>query len=80
MSKEIRAYVLDRNGCTCQMCGAAAGEPHPFDPSKKARLQIGHIIDKSQGGSDDPSYLRWLMRTYPGQADAMLNHPAPDER
>ena len=31
ISKETRAYVLDRNGFTCQMCGAVAGEPHPYD-------------------------------------------------
>ncbi|OGJ86342.1 MAG: HNH endonuclease [Candidatus Raymondbacteria bacterium RifOxyA12_full_50_37] len=58
ISKETRALVLDRNGFTCQMCGAAAGEPHPYDPSRKTRLHIGHIIDKSQGGGDDPSNLR----------------------
>jgi len=46
--------VLDRNGFTCQMCGAVAGEPHPYDPSRKTRLHIGHIIDKSLGGSDAP--------------------------
>ncbi|MAN64389.1 MAG: HNH endonuclease [Parvibaculum sp.] len=60
ISKETRAIVLDRNGFTCQMCGAVAGEPHPYDPSRKTRLHIGHIIDKSQGGSDDPSNLRAL--------------------
>jgi hypothetical protein len=60
ISKETRAIVLDRNGFTCQMCGAGAGEPHPFDPSRKARLHLGHIIDKSMGGSDDPSNLRAL--------------------
>jgi len=58
ISKETRAYVLDRNGFTCQMCGAVAGEPHPYDPMKKTRLHIGHIIDKSVGGTDDPSNLR----------------------
>lgn len=58
ISKETRAFVLDRNGFTCLMCGAVAGEPHPFDPSRKTRLQIGHIIDKSMGGSDDPTNLR----------------------
>lgn len=26
ISKETRAFVLDRNGFTCQMCGAAAGD------------------------------------------------------
>jgi 5-methylcytosine-specific restriction endonuclease McrA len=58
ISKETRAFVLDRNGFTCQMCDAAAGEPHPYDPMKKTRLHIGHIIDKSVGGTDDPSNLR----------------------
>ena len=61
MSKEIRAFVLDRNGFTCQMCGAVAGEPHPFDPAgRRTRLHIGHIIDKSKGGNDDYSNLRAL--------------------
>jgi 5-methylcytosine-specific restriction endonuclease McrA len=58
ISKEVRAYVLDRNGFTCQMCGAVAGEPHPYDASRKTRLQIGHIVDKSMGGSDAASNLR----------------------
>ena len=58
ISKETRAYVLDRNGFTCQMCGAVAGEPHPYDPSRKVRLHIGHVIDKSMGGTDDSANLR----------------------
>ena len=58
ISKETRAFVLDRNGFTCQMCGAVAGEPHPYDPTRKTRLHIGHIIDKSKGGIDEPSNLR----------------------
>ena len=51
ISKEVRAYVLDRNGFTCQMCGAVAGEEHAFDPGRKTRLHIGHIIDKSMQGN-----------------------------
>jgi 5-methylcytosine-specific restriction endonuclease McrA len=58
VSKEIRSLVLDRNGFTCQMCGAAAGEPHPFDAGRKTRLHIGHVVDKSMGGSDELSNLR----------------------
>jgi len=58
ISKETRAMVLDRNGFTCQMCGAAAGEPHPEDPSRRTRLHLGHIIDKSMGGTDDASNLK----------------------
>src|SRR5882724_7571818 len=40
------------------MCGAVAGEPHPYDEGRKTRLQIGHIIDKSMGGKDEPGNLR----------------------
>ncbi len=63
VSKEIRSLVLARNGFTCQMCGAGAGEPNPFDTTKKTRLHIGHIIDKSHGGSDDFSNLRAICST-----------------
>lgn len=60
ISKETRAFVLDRNGFTCQQCGAVAGEPHPYDISRKTRLHIGHVIDKSLGGTDEASNLRAL--------------------
>lgn len=58
ISKEVRSHVLDRNGFTCQMCGAVAGEPRPYDHGRKTRLHIGHIVDKSVGGTDDLSNLR----------------------
>jgi HNH endonuclease len=58
ISKELRALVLDRNGFTCQMCGAVAGEAHPYDQRRKTRLQIGHIIDKSMGGKDEAGNLK----------------------
>lgn len=60
ISKEVRAFVLDRNGFTCQQCGAVAGEEHPYDPGRRVRLQIGHIIDKSIGDTDDAKNLRAL--------------------
>ena len=58
ISKETRGLVLNRNGFTCQMCGAVAGEPHPYDIGRKTRLHIGHVIDKSMGGTDDAANLR----------------------
>ncbi|NLB82050.1 MAG: HNH endonuclease [Clostridiaceae bacterium] len=80
ISKETRAYVLDRNGFTCQMCGAVAGEPHPYDPSRKTRLHIGHIIDKSMGGTDDPSNLRALCSICnEGAANLTLDRPSHDK-
>ena len=76
ISKETRAFVLDRNGFTCQMCGAVAGEPHPYDPARKTRLHIGHIIDKSQGGDDEPSNLRALCSVCnEGASNLTLDRP-----
>lgn len=76
ISKETRAYVLDRNGFTCQMCGAVAGEPHPYDTTRKTRLHIGHVIDKSMGGTDDPGNLRALCSVCnEGASNATLMRP-----
>lgn len=76
ISKETRAFVLDRNGYTCQMCGAVAGEPHPYEPHRKTRLHIGHIVDKSQGGSDDPANLRALCSVCnEGASNLTLDRP-----
>ena len=77
ISKETRAYVLDRNGFTCQMCGAVAGEAHPYDPTRKTRLHLGHVIDKSMGGADDASNLRAICSVCnEGASNATL--PRPD--
>lgn len=76
ISREVRAFVLDRNGFTCQMCGAAAGEPHPANPQQKTRLHIGHIIDLSQGGTNEPSNLRALCSVCnEGAQNATLPRP-----
>jgi hypothetical protein len=76
VSKELRAQVLDRNGFTCQMCGAVAGEPHPDDTGRKTRLHIGHIVDKSVGGSDDLSNLRAICSIC-NEGAANLTHDRP---
>lgn len=76
ISKETRAFVLDRNGFTCQMCGAAAGEPHPYDVGRKTRLHIGHILDKSMGGTDTAGNLRAICSvSNEGASNLTLNRP-----
>lgn len=75
ISKETRALVLDRDGFTCQSCGAVAGEPHPHD-GRVTRLQLGHWKDKSQGGTDDPDNLRVLCSVCnEGAANVTMNRP-----
>ena len=76
ISKETRALVLDRNGFTCQMCGVAAGEIHPYDKGRKTRLHIGHIVDKSMGGTDEPNNLRAICSVCnEGASNLTLNRP-----
>jgi len=76
ISKETRAFVLDRNGFTCQMCGAVAGELHPYDFTRKTRLHIGHIIDKSLGGSDAANNLKAICSVCnEGAANITLQRP-----
>jgi hypothetical protein len=76
ISKETRSFVLDRNGFTCQMCGAAAGDLHPYDNGRKTRLHIGHIIDKSMGGTDDANNLRAICSVCnEGASNLTLNRP-----
>lgn len=58
ISKETRAAVLERNGYTCQMCGLAAGDPDPYVLTRTVRLTMGHIKDKSKGGTDTADNLR----------------------
>ncbi|MGH9820737.1 MAG: HNH endonuclease [Pyrinomonadaceae bacterium] len=80
ISKETRAWVLERNGYTCQMCGVAAGDPDPLGGPRSVRLTMGHIIDKSKGGDDSPQNLRavctgcneGLQNTAPPKPDRLL--------
>jgi len=60
ISPQIRNQILERNGYTCQLCGAGPCDRDPFNPNRKVRLNIDHITPKSQGGTDDPDNLRVL--------------------
>ena len=64
VSKETRAIVYARNGNTCQLCGVAAGDADPYQSERTIRLTLGHIIDKSKGGTDDVSNLRALCTNF----------------
>jgi len=77
ISKETRALVLDRNGFTCQMCGAVAGEPHPYNDQRPTRLHIGHIVDKSLGGSDELGNLKAICSVCnEGASNISLTRPS----
>lgn len=80
ISREVRAFVLDRDGHMCQMCGIEAGAPHPDDHGRKARMHIGHIIDLSMGGTSNPENLRTLCSVCnEGAANQTLPRPDADK-
>ncbi len=62
------------------MCGAVAGEPHPEDTSRRTRLHLGHVIDKSVGGADDASNLRAICSVCnEGASNITLQRPKADK-
>ena len=63
ITKRVRDQVLQRDGFTCQMCGAVAGDLDDLNPSLRVRLHIGRIRDRSHGGTDEAAELRTLCST-----------------
>lgn len=75
ISRRLRAQVLERNGYTCMMCGAAAGDWDERNPNRRVRLHIGHIKDRSHGGTDTLDNLRALCSTCNEGAQNLVQEP-----
>lgn len=60
ITPQLRNQILERNGFTCQQCGASAHDVDDLDPTKSVRLHIDHIVPLSQGGTNDAENLRVL--------------------
>ena len=60
ISPQPRNEILERNGYTCQLCGAGPGDIDPYNPTRKVRLHVDHIEPLSQGGTEDKTNLRVL--------------------
>ena len=63
ISPPLRLQILERDGYTCQLCGAGPNDPDPYYPNRNTRLHVDHITPVSQGGTDDPDNLRTLCST-----------------
>jgi hypothetical protein len=79
ISPQLRNEILERNGYTCQLCGAGPGDPDPFNLGRKVRLHVDHIIPISQGGTDEKSNLRILCSAC-NQGRANIQTPTEDAR
>ena len=60
ISYQLRTEILERNGYTCQMCGAGPETPDPLNPKRKSVLMVDHIMPISQGGTNHKDNLRVL--------------------
>lgn len=58
ISNKTRREVFDRDGHRCILCGIGAREPYPDQPTKLARLTIGHFVAGSLRGAQDIANLR----------------------
>ena len=75
ISARLRAEVLDRNGFTCQSCGAGIRDADPDNPNRTVRLHVGHIMDRSHGGKDTLSNLRALCSSCNQGAKNLVSEP-----
>jgi hypothetical protein len=58
------------------MCGAEAGEPDPYDPTRKIRLYIGNTADNIATGGDELATLKAVCSVCKeGAANFTLCHP-----
>ena len=75
ISARVRAQILERNGYTCQMCGAGAGDVDELNPTRTVRIHVGHIQDKSHGGTDALTNLRALCSNCNQGAKNLVQEP-----
>lgn len=52
----LRWWVMTRDGYRCGVCGVAASD------RPGVRLEVDHLVPRSQGGTDDPSNLLTMCR------------------
>jgi len=75
ISARLRSEVLERNGYTCQMCGAGVDDVDAIDPNRTVRLHIGHIVDRAHGGEDRLDNLRVMCAACNQGAKHLVQEP-----
>lgn len=63
VSPGLRNVVLERDGFTCQLCGAGVGDSDAVNQGRSVRLHVDHIVPLSQGGKTEADNLRTLCST-----------------
>ncbi|MHB8880445.1 MAG: HNH endonuclease [Thermodesulfovibrionales bacterium] len=75
IDKAQRARILERDGFTCGMCGAAAGEPDPYQPKRKITLQVDHVDPDGQTTDEN---LRALCHNCNEGRSNLVTPPTPN--
>lgn len=75
IDKTRRARILERNGLTCAMCGATAGEKDPFNPNRKVSLHVDHI---DPDGPTMDENLRTLCHNCNEGRSNLVTPPSPN--
>jgi hypothetical protein len=58
ITKTVRQKIFESDSYRCLICGIGAGETYPDQPTKKARLTLGHFVADSLRGPNDAANLR----------------------
>ena len=70
-----RARILERNGLTCQMCGATSGDPDSYQTGKKVRLHVDHVDPDGESKDDN---LRTLCSNCNEGRSNLVIPPSPN--
>ncbi len=86
VSLKLRNAVLERDGYTCVLCGAAAGDPSAYNPTRKLKLHVDHNRPESQDGKPTLANLRTLCsdcnqgrQNIEAPSETALNSPRASE-
>lgn len=53
--ENVKAYVLDRDGYKCKVCGMKGGSKRK--DGSVVKLHVHHVLFKSKGATDNPDYM-----------------------
>jgi 5-methylcytosine-specific restriction endonuclease McrA len=72
IDKAQRARIIERNGLTCQMCGATVGDSDPYNLNRKITLHVDHI--NPDGPTTDDNLRTLCHNCNEGRSNLAIPH------
>jgi len=72
IDKAQRARIIERNGLTCQMCGATVGDSDPSNLNRKITLHVDHI--NPDGPTTDDNLRTLCHNCNEGRSNLAIPH------